>query len=130
MPDAKESPAALYQRWLAESARKIRAGDRPPGNRSEATRRAAAIRARIRLAESAAFPGVAETASPDARVLGVVKRDGYNIERLIFQTQTGVYATANAYVPTSGSGRYPAVLNVHGHWAGARMDPVVQSRCI
>ena len=37
--------------------------------------------------------------------------------------------TANAYVPQL-PGKLPAILNVHGHWAGAKQDRVVQSRCI
>jgi dienelactone hydrolase len=36
--------------------------------------------------------------------------------------------TANAYVP-SRPGKHPGVLIVHGHWKGAKQDPVVQSRC-
>jgi hypothetical protein len=37
--------------------------------------------------------------------------------------------TANAYVPDA-PGRHPAILAVHGHWRGAKQDPVVQARCI
>ena len=37
--------------------------------------------------------------------------------------------TANAYVPDR-PGKLPAVLAVHGHWAGAKQDPVVQARNI
>jgi hypothetical protein len=37
--------------------------------------------------------------------------------------------TANAYVP-DGPGKRPAILNVHGHWRGAKQDPTVQARCI
>src|SRR3982751_1431841 len=36
---------------------------------------------------------------------------------------------ANPYVP-DGPGKVPAILMVHGHWRGAKQDPVVQSRCI
>ena len=36
---------------------------------------------------------------------------------------------ANAYVPHK-PGKLPAILMVHGHWRGAKQDPVVQSRCI
>src|SRR5262249_54922632 len=36
---------------------------------------------------------------------------------------------ASAYVPAV-SGKAPAVLVVHGHWPGARRDPVVQARCL
>ena len=43
--------------------------------------------------------------------------------------------TANAYVPEpqdadKSQQKLSAVLCVHGHWAGAKQDPVVQSRCI
>jgi len=42
-----------------------------------------------------------------------------------------VIRARRAIVPCAArSARFPAVLCVHGHWAGARMDPVVQSRCI
>ena len=37
--------------------------------------------------------------------------------------------TANLYLPKS-PGRHPAILAVHGHWRGAKQDPVVQARCI
>ena len=37
--------------------------------------------------------------------------------------------TANLYLPES-PGRHPAILAVHGHWRGAKQDPVVQARCI
>lgn len=56
-------------------------------------------------------------------------RDGYRVEKLSFQTLPGVRMMANAYVP-AGAGPFPAVLCVHGHWKGAKQDPVVQSRCI
>lgn len=37
--------------------------------------------------------------------------------------------TANLYLPET-SGRHAAILGVHGHWRGAKQDPVVQARCI
>jgi cephalosporin-C deacetylase-like acetyl esterase len=37
--------------------------------------------------------------------------------------------TANAYVPDAPE-KVPAVLCVHGHWRGAKQDPVVQARSI
>jgi dienelactone hydrolase len=58
-----------------------------------------------------------------------LKRDGYRVEKIVFQTRPGVQMTANAYVP-DGDGKRPAVLVVHGHWRGAKQDPVVQARCI
>jgi dienelactone hydrolase len=66
----------------------------------------------------------------EPEVLGTLFRDGYAIERLTFQSRPGVRVTANLYRPDPASGRFPGVLSVHGHWAWARIDPHVQSRCI
>lgn len=63
-------------------------------------------------------------------VIGVVEGDGFKVEKLLFQTFPGVWMTANAYVPTGIQGKVPAVLCVHGHWKQAKVEPVVQSRCI
>ena len=65
----------------------------------------------------------------EPRILGGFQGEGYRVEKLIFQTRPGIWMTANAYVPDL-PGRLPAVLHVHGHWKGAKQDPVVQSRCI
>ena len=61
---------------------------------------------------------------------GTLHRDGYDIERLTFQSRPGVRVTANLYRPSDSGRRHPGVLCVHGHWAWARIDPVVQTRCI
>lgn len=58
---------------------------------------------------------------------GVIKMDGYSVRNIIFQTRPGVYATANLYVP-DGKGPFPAVINMHGHWAKGRVHDVPQSR--
>ncbi len=73
------------------------------------------------------FPNIPAPLQP--RIVGVLMRDGYRVEKLVFQTFPGVEMTANAYVPEK-SGRHPAVLAVHGHWRGAKQDPVVQARAI
>ncbi len=66
----------------------------------------------------------------EPEILGTLNRDGYIVERLTFQSRPGVRVTANLYRPDPLTGRAPAVLSVHGHWAWARIDPHVQSRCI
>jgi dienelactone hydrolase len=66
----------------------------------------------------------------DARELGTLRRQGYRIEKLVFQSSTDVWVAANVYVPDRISGKLPAVLVVHGHWPLGRRDPVVQARCL
>src|SRR5205823_6274291 len=65
----------------------------------------------------------------DPQTHGTLRRDAYAVEKVTFQTRPGVRMTANAYVPDK-KGKLPAILQVHGHWRGAKQDPVVQSRCI
>jgi hypothetical protein len=50
-----------------------------------------------------------------ARVTGKIQRDGYIIEKLIFESLPGVYVTALVYSPDDRSGRHPAVLVPAGH---------------
>lgn len=119
-------PRQQYLAFIRAQAAAMRAQDRPPQTRAEWDRRHSALRADLRRA----WGGFPETPCPlQPRILGTLKRDGYRIEKLIFQTRPGVWMTANAYVP-DGPGRRPALLAVHGHWRGARLDPVVQSRCL
>ena len=82
--------------------------------------------------------GAGRRASPRSRATSTrkqhgepLKRDGYTVEKITFQTRPGVRMTANLYVPDAAKKKQaPAILQVHGHWRGAKQDPVVQSRCI
>lgn len=69
----------------------------------------------------------------DVQFHGEIVRDGYRIENISFSTWQAAPGVTlrmmgNVYVPNA-AGRHPAVLVVHGHWKGAKQDPVVQSRC-
>jgi len=50
-----------------------------------------------------------------AQVTGVIKADGYRIEKVVYQSRPHHYVTANLYVPTSGEGPFPGVLVACGH---------------
>lgn len=62
----------------------------------------------------------------DIRETGTVQGDGFTIRNISFQTQPGVLATANLYVP-SGNGPFPAVVITHGHWPDGRRAPLFQA---
>ncbi len=100
--------------------------DRAPESLDQWHEQRAALRRQLATAWGG-FP--TESCPLDAKKLGELPRDGYRVEKIIFQTRPGVWMTANAYIPAK-PGRHPAVLGVHGHWRGAKQDPVVQSRCI
>lgn len=127
MPEqAAVDRSPLFPEFVREFAREKRAADKPPASLEEWDQRKQQIRRKL----IAAWGGFPEEKCPlEPKVLGELKRDGYRVEKVIFQTRHGVFMTANAYIP-DGAGKFPAVLGVHGHWKGAKQDPVVQSRCI
>lgn len=119
-----EEPA--FQSFVRDRADELRAGDEPPASLTGWKRQKARLRADL-LEAWGGFPSV--PCPLDPRKVGELQRDGYRVEKILFQTLPGVLLTANAYVPDR-PGKLPAVLAVHGHWAGAKQDPVVQARCI
>jgi cephalosporin-C deacetylase-like acetyl esterase len=115
-----------FLEFIRAQAAEMRKGDRPPATLSEWEQKRAALRQRLEAAWGA-FPAEACPLQPQG--MGTLQRDGYRVEKIVFQTLPGVWMTANAYVPNR-SEKVPAVLCVHGHWRGAKQDPVVQARCI
>lgn len=123
---ADAPPRNEYLEFIRAQAKALRAADKPPTSLDDWRPRKEAIRAHLRDAWGG-FP--AEPCPLEPKKLGELKRDGYRVEKIVFQTRPGVWMTANAYVPDR-PGKLPAILQVHGHWRGAKQDPVVQSRCI
>jgi hypothetical protein len=62
----------------------------------------------------------------NARVVGVLERTGYRIEKIIFDSQPHFYVTANLYLPTTGRPPYPAILFPLGHERGGKTNPTWQ----
>src|SRR5262249_47907492 len=55
---------------------------------------------------------------------GKIDRDDYTIEKVFFASYPGHYVCGNLYRPKGKSGKLPAVLNPHGHWANGRFYDV------
>lgn len=51
----------------------------------------------------------------NAKITGVIKKDGYRIEKVVFESFPRFYVTGILYVPEKIRGKVPAVLNVIGH---------------
>lgn len=63
----------------------------------------------------------------NVRKHGGFAMDGYRIENITYQSREDLRVTANLFVP-DGGGRFPAVLNVHGHWFEGKIAPAVAAR--
>lgn len=84
--------------------------------------RQAYIRARI-LEEIGGFP---EKTPLNARITGTLERDGYRVEKLIYESLPRYFVTANVYVPVGGTAPYPAVVGVAGHSNEGKAFPTYQ----
>jgi cephalosporin-C deacetylase-like acetyl esterase len=122
---ADPSPTQFLD-FVKNQAKTMRANDKPPASLDEWSKQRAELRSKL-VAAWGGFPE--KPCDLDVQKHGELKRDGYTVEKISFQTRPGVRMTANAYVPDK-KGKLPAILQVHGHWKGAKQDPVVQSRCI
>jgi cephalosporin-C deacetylase-like acetyl esterase len=69
--------------------------------------------------------GPLERTPLNARVVGIVERSGYRIEKLTFESRPRLYVTANLYVPV-GAGRRPAILGPLGHSVNGKAWPSYQ----
>ena len=108
---------ALAERcWQARAA--AVAAIRTP---AEVAARQRYIRATM-LDEIGGFP---EKTPLNARITGVLRRSGYRVEKLIFESRPGFYVTANVYVP-DGAGPFAAVLGTAGHSDSGKAYPLYQ----
>lgn len=61
------------------------------------------------------------------RVTGVVQRETYRIENLIFESRPGFPVTANVYVPEGRDAPLPAVVGTCGHSTNGKAEKAYQS---
>ena len=66
----------------------------------------------------------------NAKITGTLKRDGYTIEKILFESRPGFYVSANLYLPEDVSSPRPAILNVLGHMANGKAADIAQLRSI
>jgi dienelactone hydrolase len=67
-----------------------------------------------------AFP---EKTDLNAQVAGSFERQGYRLERVVYESRPKLYISANLYIPTTGRPPFPGVLFQLGHsWNGKAWD--------
>src|SRR5437763_1284071 len=51
--------------------------------------------------------GLPERTPLNSRMTGTLERDGYRVEKVVYESRPRLFVTANLYVPTTGSPPYP-----------------------
>lgn len=51
----------------------------------------------------------------NAKVVDVIKREDYKVEKIIYESVPGYYVTAGLFVPNNIKGKAPAIIYVSGH---------------
>jgi hypothetical protein len=93
--------------------------------REEWEARAAEVRPRVLRALG--LDPLPERTPLNARTVGETQRDGYRIQRIVFESRPGLPVTANVYVP-DGDGPFPLVLCPVGHWGRGKNEPEAAAR--
>jgi sugar lactone lactonase YvrE/cephalosporin-C deacetylase-like acetyl esterase len=121
-----------FQAFVMKQAAELRKNDKAPATLGEWAKQEEALRKNLFAAWGGEACFLPKPCDLDPKQHGdPLKRDGYTVEKLTIQTRPGVRMTCNLYVPDEAKKKpAAAILQVHGHWRGAKQDPVVQSRCI
>ncbi len=61
-----------------------------------------------------------------SRALGVVQKDGFRVEKIVYESQPRLFVTAALFIPDRLTGRAPAILYCSGHTPLSFHNPVYQ----
>jgi dienelactone hydrolase len=73
--------------------------------------------------------GFPEKTPLNAKVVGSFERQGYRLERVLYESRPKLYITANLYVPTVGRPPFPGVLFQLGHSGNGKAWDSYQRAC-
>jgi cephalosporin-C deacetylase-like acetyl esterase len=102
----------LADERLAERKRAVLAMKTP----ADVAKRKAYIRAKI----EECVGGFPEKTPLNPKIVGTIEKDGYKIEKVIFESQPKFFVTASLYAPTRGERPFPGVLYPLGHEQGGK----------
>ncbi|MEQ2005300.1 MAG: acetylxylan esterase [Limisphaerales bacterium] len=81
----------------------------------------------VRLKTQLCFGPWPEKTPLNARLTGIVERDTYRIEKVIFESRPGFPVTANLYMPKGRGGKLPGVVGTCGHSPNGKAERNYQS---
>lgn len=121
-------PRMVHEYYVA-TVREIenRASARKAALSTKAEAEAYVTDVRERIAK--AFAPMPSARTPlNAKVTGILDRDGYTVEKVIFESRPEFYVTANLYLPKERKGgKVPGVVGSCGHSANGKCEKAYQS---
>ncbi|MFH1928320.1 MAG: prolyl oligopeptidase family serine peptidase [Chloroflexota bacterium] len=115
--------------FIEAMARQLPDGVQQPDTEEEW--QAACQAVRPRLLHSLGLDPMPPRTRLNAQTVGTLKRDGYTVEKVIYEPRPGFYVSAHVYIPDGLSLPAPAILYSLGHWMeNAKLEPEVQACCI
>ncbi len=115
-----------FHRALAERAYRLR--NREIAKLTDST----AIRARQRWVTESFWKligGMPEKTPLNARTVGSLERQGYRLEKVVYESQPNFHISANLYIPAAGRPPYPGVLFQMGHTTNGKAGDLYQRCC-
>ena len=73
--------------------------------------------------------GMPEPTPLNARSLGTLDREGYRLEKLLYESVPQFHIAANLYIPTTGKPPYPGILFQMGHSGNGKAADTYQRCC-
>ncbi|RMG01562.1 MAG: metalloendopeptidase, partial [Planctomycetota bacterium] len=127
--DAAEREQFVFHRYLLGE---VAAAEQARRDRYEAAKtpdELSAYQERIRNFFFKQLGELPERTPLNARVVGTIPRDGYTVEKVIYESMPGVFVTALFYRP-HGTPPFPGVLVPCGHSANGKASEPYQRICI
>ena len=88
------------------------------------------VQLRSHLLHALGLVHFAERTPLNPRSVGIIERDSYRIEKIIYDTYPGLTTAAHLYVPKRKDALSPAILYVPGHWMeNSKLEPDIQIAC-
>ncbi|MBM3998739.1 MAG: hypothetical protein FJ297_04195 [Planctomycetes bacterium] len=117
----------MVHEWYVDQVRRAeqRGLARRAAVRSREDAEAYVLDARRRILDC--FGPFPERTPLEPRITGVVERDGYRIEKVIFHSRPGFPVTANLYLPAATTGPVPGVVGTCGHSENGKAAEAYQS---
>jgi dienelactone hydrolase len=117
----------MVQEWFVTQ---VRAAEDRIQQRLAGLQTAADAQAYVRSVQeriAACFGPLPERTPLNARVTGVLERDAYRVEKVLFESRPNFLVTANLYLPKGRTWPVPGVVGSCGHSANGKMAEAYQA---